>query len=84
MEEVLGFLGFSVGASFGVSMVRSVGTGAQPALREALKIGIRAWDGLANAAGSVSQEVRQARADAAAESQASAPSPSRKIVVARE
>ena len=44
MEQILGFLGFSLGASLGISAVRTVADGSRPVVREVLKAGIRAWD----------------------------------------
>ena len=44
MEEILAFLGFSLGASLGVGAVRTLTDGSRPVLREVLKAGIRAWD----------------------------------------
>ena len=55
MEELLGIVGFSLGASLGVSAVRGLGEGSRPVLREVIKAGIRAWDGLA-AAGNAARE----------------------------
>ena len=48
MEEILGFLGFSLGASLGVGAVRTLADGSRPVVREVLKAGIRAWDALSN------------------------------------
>jgi hypothetical protein len=53
MEEVLLFLGFSFGASLGVGMTRSLGRGVRPFVRDAFKVGIRAWDTTAGVASSV-------------------------------
>ena len=56
MEELLGFVGFSLGASLGVSVTRSLGAGTRPLLRTALKVAIRAWDATANASAAVRTE----------------------------
>ena len=53
MEELLGIVGFSFGASLGIGAVRSLGTGSRPLLRDLLKAGIRTWDGLASAGASL-------------------------------
>ena len=52
MEEIIGFVGFSLGASLAVSAVRTIGSGSGPVMREAFKAGIRAWDTVAQAGGS--------------------------------
>jgi hypothetical protein len=63
MEEVLGILGFSLGASIAVSAVRSLGEGAQPLVRNVLKTGIRVWDAAAGATAAARQEVGAAADD---------------------
>lgn len=71
MEEVLGFFGFSLGASIGVSAVRSLSDGVQPLLRNVLKVGIRFWDAAASTAASARQEATDASpADAEARAEA--------------
>jgi hypothetical protein len=83
VEEILGLFGFSIGASLGISAVRSITDGSRPIVREAFKAGIRAWD-------AVNSATSAARAAASSE----APAPSRrasrrraqpeKIVIAHE
>lgn len=86
MEEVLGVLGFSLGASLGIGAVRSIGQGAEPVLRSVLKVGIRAWDAAAGGTAAMRQEMKSAADEARAEA---APRPRRtrsaaqKIEVAR-
>jgi len=63
MEELLGIVGFSLGASLGVGAVRSLGDGSRPVLREMIKAGIRAWDGLA----AVGNAARESQSEAQAE-----------------
>jgi hypothetical protein len=70
MEELLGILGFSLGASLGVSATRALGDGLRPLVRGVLKVGIRAWDVTANASAAVRGEAA-APADAAASTPAS-------------
>lgn len=89
MEEVLVFLGFSLGASFGAGMVRSIAAGPGPTLRGVLKTGILAWDGLARATAGGKQGLADVHAEALAEQ--SAPragrprrTTTRKITIARE
>jgi len=89
MEEVLGFFGFSLGATIGAGVVRPIFGGTRPALREVLKTGIRAWDVLAGASasarasvGSMADEARVERRPSPARSgRRGAP---RKIAIARE
>ena len=49
MEELIGIIGFSLGASLGASATRGFGEGARPLVRNVLKLGIRAWDATASA-----------------------------------
>jgi hypothetical protein len=56
MEELLGFVGFSLGASLGVGLTRSLGEGTRPLLRTVVKAAIRAWDATANASAAVRAE----------------------------
>ena len=63
MEELLGIVGFSLGASLGVSVTRSLGEGVRPFVRSALKAGIRAWDATARATTAVREEVEAAGTD---------------------
>ena len=70
MEEILGIVGFSLGASLGISAVRSLGQGVQPTLRGMLKMGIRAWDAAAAGGASVREGVGAAADEARAESAA--------------
>ena len=57
MDELIGFVGFSLGASLGVSATRSLGEGVRPFVREALKMGIRLWDATGRASAAVREEV---------------------------
>ena len=88
MEEVLGLLGFSFGASLGVGAVRSLGEGGRPLLRDALKVGLRAWDTFAAAGAAAKREAGEAVSEAGAESQARARGRGRvkaqKIVIAHD
>jgi hypothetical protein len=79
MEEVLGFVGFSLGASLSVSVTRSLGEGVRPMVRNVLKAGIRAWDAAAGASAAVREELAAAGDEAARE----AGTKPRKIVIAR-
>jgi hypothetical protein len=67
MEELLGFVGFSLGASLGVSATRSLGEGARPLVRTLLKVAIRAWDATANASAAVGAESAAVGEEAAVE-----------------
>jgi hypothetical protein len=62
MEELLGFVGFSLGASLAIGAVRSLTEGSQPIVREAVKAGIRAWDAVAAASSAARQETAEAQA----------------------
>jgi hypothetical protein len=83
MEEILGIVGFSLGASLGIGAVRSVTDGSRPIVRELFKVGVRAWDAVAGATAT-------ARAEAATETSASTPRGGRrraqpeKIVIAHQ
>lgn len=85
MEEVLAILGFSLGASLGIGAVRSVSEGSRPILRDVLKAGIRAWDGMANAASAARGEAEQAsQQQTAARSRGRRRPEPRKIEIAHE
>ncbi len=47
MEELIGLVGFGLGASLGAGLVRSVTGGGRSTLRQAFKMGIQAWDAVA-------------------------------------
>jgi len=44
VEEVLAFLGFSLGASVAISLARGLGSGMSPALVQLFKAGLAAGD----------------------------------------
>ena len=83
MEEVLGILGFSFGASVGIGAVRSISDGSRPILRDVLKAGIRAWDAIGNSAQAARGEVARAGAEAA-DKRARRRAAPRKIEIAHE
>jgi hypothetical protein len=89
VEELLGFFGFSLGASLGAGAVRTLAGGSRPVVREVIKAGIRAWDGLADVRGAARESLASMQADARAE-QAQTRARSRrraqpqKIIVAHE
>lgn len=64
MEEIIGFVGFTLGASAAVSLVRSIGGGSKPVVREAMKAGLRAWDTMAQAGGAAREGVASLQAEA--------------------
>jgi hypothetical protein len=66
VEELVGILGFSLGASVGVSAARSVADGGRPVLRDVVKAGIRVWDAAAGLSTAVRQEVSAAAKEAKA------------------
>ena len=66
MEEVLGIVGFSLGASLGVGVTRSLGQGLRPFVRNAMKLGIRVWDATGSASAAVRAEVSRAGDETAA------------------
>ena len=81
MEELLGILGFSLGASLGAGVVRAVGGGGEPLLRETLKAGIavtetargaveRAGGAIAGATAGVREGLEDLRAEVIAEREA--------------
>ncbi|MBV9175346.1 MAG: hypothetical protein JOZ81_35265 [Chloroflexi bacterium] len=84
MEEVLGILGFSFGASLGVSAVRSVVGGSRPVFRDVLKMGLQVWDGLANVAESAREEAAAASSDPAVARRGRRRAEPQKIVIAHE
>lgn len=96
MEELLGIVGFGIGASLSMAALRAVGSGARPVLREVMKAGIVATDAVrsaaSNAGGTLSQlttEARESVADLRAEVRAErdvvrTPAEPQKIVIARE
>jgi len=59
MEEALGIIGFSFGASIGIGAVRQIAGGSRPLLRDVLKMGIRVWDGVAGVAASVREDTAE-------------------------
>jgi hypothetical protein len=63
MEEVIGFLGFSLGATLGAGLVRSMGGEGRPMLRQVLKVGIQTWDAVAGAGGAGAGAAQSAGAD---------------------
>jgi hypothetical protein len=67
MEELLGFVGFSLGASLGVSVTRSLGEGTRPLVRNLLKVAIRTWEATANASAAVAAESAAAGEEITAE-----------------
>lgn len=63
MEGILAFLGFGLGASLGVNLVKAVGRGLRPAALDVIRAGLAAGD----AVGSAAEQVRSSVADSAAE-----------------
>ena len=59
MEELIGLVGFGLGASLGAGLVRSVTGGGRSTLRQAFKVGIQAWDAVAGAGGARSESARE-------------------------
>ena len=57
MDEILSLFGFSIGASLGVGVVRSLADGSRPVVRELFKAGIRAFDSVGNAASAARESV---------------------------
>ena len=60
MEELIGIIGFSLGASLGASATRGLGEGVRPLVRNALKLSIRAWDATASAGAAIRNEAAAA------------------------
>jgi len=81
MEEVLGIVGFGLGASLGMSIVRTAGGGLRPLLRGVMKAGIAVGDAVADLTAEARASVDEARAEAAAQRDAAAP---QRIVIAHE
>jgi hypothetical protein len=65
VEELIGFVGFSLGASLGAGLTRALGEGTRPFAREALKVGIRLWDATGRASAAVRQEAASVEAGTA-------------------
>lgn len=91
MEEIIGFVGFSLGASLTIGAVRKVGEGARPLVREVLKGGIRTWDAVTQAGENARESLTHLGADGAegpaaegARPRKRRPAEPRKIVIARE
>lgn len=63
MEEVVGILGFGLGASLGAGVVRAVGGGLRPLLRETLKAGITVGEGARSAMARAGDAVASATAE---------------------
>ncbi|MBV9327240.1 MAG: hypothetical protein JO352_26115 [Chloroflexi bacterium] len=81
MEQALGIIGFSFGASLGIGAVRQIAGGSRPLLRDVFKMGIRVWDGVAGAAASGGEDAAQAPEPAARRGRRRAAP--QKIVIAR-
>jgi hypothetical protein len=60
MEGLLGFVGFGLGASLGVSATRGFGQGLRPLVRGMLKVGIRVREATASASAAVGEEIAAA------------------------
>ncbi|MBV9355170.1 MAG: hypothetical protein JO023_06530 [Chloroflexi bacterium] len=58
MEELIGVVGFGLGASLGAGLVRSLTGGGRSSLRQAFKVGIQAWDAMAGARGARSKSTK--------------------------
>lgn len=71
MEEVLGLVGVSLGATLGFNLVRTAARGGRSVLREVLKVGIGAWE-------STQATVSAAREEARAERERTASAPRRR------
>lgn len=78
MEEVLGVLGFGLGASVGMGIVRGLGGGARPVLVQLFKAGIaagemtraaatRAGSAMSSATAEARENLNDLRAEAASE-----------------
>ena len=63
MEEIFVFLGFGLGASLGINLVRAVGRGLEPTARDIIRAGLAASD----AVGTMAEQVRSSVAETAAE-----------------
>ncbi len=59
MEELIGLVGFGLGASLGAGLVRSVSGGGRSTLRQVFKVGIQTWDAVAGAGGVRSGSAKQ-------------------------
>jgi hypothetical protein len=64
VEEVLGLLGFSLGATVGMSLVRGVSGGMRPMMVKLFKAGLAAGDVARGAATRVGTSVSSATAEA--------------------
>jgi len=61
MEEVIGVVGFSLGASLGMGLIRALGTGLRPVLKGVIKVGLTATDTAQSAASSAGDAMSTAR-----------------------
>jgi hypothetical protein len=59
MEELIGLVGFGIGASLGAGLVRSVSGGGRSTLRQVFKVGIQAWDAVGGASGAGSRSAKE-------------------------
>lgn len=79
MDTVLEFLGFSVGASLGIGVVRSLSGGLRPLLRGTMKAGLAAVDAVSSTAASASRGAASAVPDTGADN-----NEPRQIIIAHE
>ncbi len=63
MDEILGIFGFSLGATLGAGLVRTVGGGLRPMLRQGFKAGIAVGDVLGRARDGIAASAAEARAN---------------------
>lgn len=95
MEEIVGFLGFSLGVTLAGGVVRSLSGGLRPLARGAIKAGLMATDMVTStvakagsAVAGTAAEARENLGDLRAEAKAGEAQPSdtapRQIIIARE
>jgi hypothetical protein len=88
VEGVLGLVGFSLGASIGMSLVRAASGGVRPFAREVVRAGLAVGDAVSGLAGGARTTLGDLRAEVAAERDATArgrePAAPQRIVIARD
>jgi hypothetical protein len=92
MDEILGFLGFSIGAAIATQTVRSFSGGIRPIVRGAVRLGLAATDMVTSTATKATSAVAATAAEARSEMQTQpsaartppADTAPRQIIIARE
>jgi hypothetical protein len=84
MNGALGLISFGLGACLATVVLRGLGEGAVPDVRQAAKRGIRAWKTIADAAGAAQAEFDAFQAEVRAQSHVPQAAASRRRRIALE